>query len=137
MSTSVPGIRNLACSTAILVDDLLHGNVTSSGNSFFTGLITLTNEIDNLDSNLSNINAQLTDLTGIGTSSDNALTDVTNVLSTVQQVPSTSLPYQLLLNYNPPIDGSLSVVPTESTFKTVLGHYLNSSSLVGGIYTLV
>lgn len=81
---SAPGIRALACSTAIIVDDLLHGNVTSDGSSFFTGLITLTNEIDNLDSNLSNINAQLSDLQGTNTSSDNALTDVSNVLVNVQ-----------------------------------------------------
>ena len=41
MSTFGPTINSLGCSTAIFVDDLLNGNVTANGSSFFTGLNTL------------------------------------------------------------------------------------------------
>ena len=41
VSTFGPAITNLGCSSAIFFDDLLNGNVTSNGSSFFTGLNTL------------------------------------------------------------------------------------------------
>ena len=135
MSTFGPAINHLGCSAAIFVDDLLNGNVTSNGSAFFTGLNTLTAQIDNLDGNLSNINGNLTDLAGTGTTSETALNDVTAVLGNVQQIPDTTSPFQLTLVYNTPIDASSGTTP--STFKPVLGDYTNSSSLVGSLYTLI
>jgi uncharacterized protein YukE len=119
------------------VDDLLNGNVTLSGTTFFTGLNTLSNELSNLNANLNNINNNFSDFTttGAGSASDTLLTDLGTAKSNVQQIPDTSSPYQLVLAYQTPIDSSTGT--TDSTFKVVLGDYSNSSSLVGAVYTAI
>lgn len=54
----------MGCSTAIFVDDLLNGNVTTNGTDFFTGLNTLSANLDDLVTKLPDINGNFSDLTG-------------------------------------------------------------------------
>ena len=74
-----PAFTNLGCSLAIFTDDLINGNVTLDGTSFFTGLTLFSSNLNFLDTNLTNIQNNLTDLsdTASGTSKgyvDNILT---------------------------------------------------------------
>lgn len=141
VSSFGPAFTNLGCSTSIFVDDVLNGNVTSSGTSFFTGLNTLYNQLTNLDGNLSFIDSKLTDLNTTSSSkSYDALSYVTTSMTNVQKIPDTASPYVLNLKYPNPIDTAYSPAPTlsvDSLFKDVLGSYSNSNSLVGGLYTLL
>ena len=139
MSTFGPAINNLGCASAIFVDDLLNGNVTNNGSAFFTGLNTLSAQLNNLAGNLSFINSSLSDFTatGGGSDSDTALTNINSLLTQIQQIPDTSSPYKLVLTYSTPIDATVTSSTLDSTFIAVLGDYTNSSTLVGAFYTVV
>ena len=139
MSTFGPAINNLGCASAIFVDDLLNGNVTSNGSAFFTGLNTLSSQLTNLNGNLSNIAGNFSDFTtaGGGSVSDTALTNVNNILTSVEQIPDTTSPFKLVLTYNTPINTAGNTGTHASTFIDILGYSGNSSSLVGALYTLV
>ena len=136
MSSFGPGIKALGCSTAMMIDDLLNGNVTKNGSAFFTGLNTFANELNNLNNNFSAIDSSFADLNNpsSGTSFD-ALAALTASATEVQQIPAVAAPHQLVLNYNSPVDGTTG--STSSTFIPVLGDYTNSSSLVGALYTVI
>jgi hypothetical protein len=120
---------------------VLNGNVTSNGTSFFTGLNTLSNQLTNLDTNLSNINGNLSDLTDT-TASSNSKKAMDNIISVndnkVKVIPNAASPFKLDLSYGIPLD-ALTPTPNGliSSFVNVLGDYSNSSSLVGGLYTVL
>jgi hypothetical protein len=91
------------------VDDLLNGNVTTDGSTFFTGLNTLSAQINNLDSSLSNINTAMADLRGTNPATSDTLTALNNVNAAqteVQQIPNPTAPHQLTLQYRSPLDQS-------------------------------
>ena len=126
VSSFGPAFTNLGCSASIFVDDVLNGNVTSSGTSFFTGLNTLYNQLTNLDGNLSFIDTQLADFSSTAGSSKsfNALGYVSTSMTNVQKIPNTASPYVLNLKYPSSIDVDHTSSPTlsvDSLFKGVLG----------------
>ena len=129
VSSFGPAFTNLGCSASIFVDDVLNGNVTSSGTSFFTGLNTLYNQLTNLDGNLSFIDSKLTDLNtttsgGTVSTSYDALSYVSTSMTNVQKIPNTASPYVLNLKYPSSIDVAYTPAPTlsvDSLFKGVLG----------------
>ena len=126
VSSFGPAFTNLGCSASIFVDDVLNGNVTSSGTSFFTGLNTLYNQLINLVSNLNFIDTKLADLSdsSAGSVSFNALGYVSTSMTNVQQIPDTASPYVLNLKYPSSIDVNHTPSPTlsvDSLFKGVLG----------------
>lgn len=130
----------MGCSIAIFVDDLLNGNVTTDGSTFFTGLNTLSAQISNLDSSLSNINTAMADLTDTNPATSDTLTAYNNVdaaQTEVQKIPDSTAPYQLTLQYRSPLDQSAGLSNLDPQFKSVLGDYTQSSTLVGGLYTVV
>lgn len=137
----------MGCSTAIFVDDLLNGNVTSNGSDFFTGLNTLSSKLTDLNGNLTNINGNFSDLTGStpGTSPGQsqsllAYNNVDAVRTSTKEIPiGASAPYEI--NWFYMNDISASGGPTGGStvplFKSVLGIFSNSSTVVGGLYTAV
>jgi len=129
----------MGCAVSIFVDDILNGNITNSGTSFFTGLNTLTAQLNNLNGNLSIISSSFNDLanTGSGTSFD-ASNAVAARMVDVLQIPSTSSPYTLTLSYQTPIDATSPTVALTSTFPAILGSYNSSnSSLISSLYTVL
>lgn len=137
----------MGCSTAIFVDDLLNGNVTSNGSDFFTGLNTLSSKLNDLNGNLTNINTNFSDLTGatpgtgLGQSQSLlAYNNVDAVRTDIKEIPiGASAPYEI--NWFYMNDISASGGPTGGStvplFKSVLGIFSNSSTVVGGLYTAV
>lgn len=69
----------MGCSLAIFTDDLLNGNVTTDGTSFFTGLNIFSTSLTSLSGNLTNIQGNLTDLSNLA--SGTTYTDVNNLLT--------------------------------------------------------
>lgn len=62
-----PVFGKMACSAAIFTDDLLNGNVTDNGTSFFLGLNNFKNQMANLSNNLTDIKTALNTIKGGGT----------------------------------------------------------------------
>ena len=53
---------SVGCATSIIIDDILNGNVTTDGSSFFTGLTQLHAQLGYLSSNLTSINSTMAGL---------------------------------------------------------------------------
>lgn len=141
MTSFGPSISNVGCSVSIFVDDLLNGNVSTSGQSFFTGLNTLSAQLSYLDSQLGTINTAIDDLTDTNPASSDTLTAFNNVdaaRTLVQQIPNPAGPlYQLTLQYLSAIDQSAGTTAIDPLFKPILGDYSQTSTLVGGLYTVI
>ncbi len=90
-----------------------------------------------LSGSLSDINGNFSDFTTSGgaSQSDTAKTNVTTVRNQVRDIPNTVSPYKLTLTYNIPINAPTTTLL--SPFATVLGDHSNTSSLVGGLYTVI
>lgn len=136
VSTFGSGFSSMGCAVSVFVDDVLNGNVTNSGTSFFTGLNTLSAQLSNLNSSLADINGNFSDLANsTGGSSFNASAFVLSRMDDVKNIPD-STGSALTLAYSTPIDtGSGSSLT--STFVSILGSSANSSSLVGALYSVL
>jgi len=62
-----PVFGKMSCSAAIFTDDLLNGNVTDNGTSYFVGLNNFKNQMDDLNNNLTDIKNALNTIKGGGT----------------------------------------------------------------------
>ena len=49
------GVSDLQCASSMLFDDVVNGNVTADGQSFFTGITMLVNSITDLGNNMATI----------------------------------------------------------------------------------
>lgn len=54
-STFKKGLGDLTCSTSILMDDIVNGNVTTDGKSFFIGISKLITEMGILDTSMTTV----------------------------------------------------------------------------------
>lgn len=129
---------NLACATSIFTDDLLNGNVTTSGTSFFAGLNTLSAQLTSLGSNLNNLQTYLADLADTGGGPTKTCIDnIENVQTTdIKQIPDTSAPFKLVLSYSTPIDASGAPGTLNSAFIDVLGSF-DTSGLLFNVYNSI
>lgn len=133
-STFKEGIQDIQCSTAILFDDIVNGNVTLDGTAFFTGVTKLVSTIGDLQSNI-------TDITNNMTSLDTGLTTIVNDLSTarddLQKVPNNALSGgNAILDYKTKI--SDPYIPSAGTYTSDFVGLLGSSStggIIGEFYT--
>lgn len=130
----------MGCCTAIVFDDLLNGNATTDGKTFFTGLNTLNSQVSALNASLTDMNGNFSDFrtSGAGSDSDTALTNINAARDEVKQIPSTTGPsYQMTLTYQTPIDQSAGLSPADPQFKPILGHFADNSTMVGALYTIL
>lgn len=127
----------MACSLAIFTDDLLNGNVTLNGSSFFTGLTLFSSNLNNLDSNLTNIQTYLSDLSN--TAGGTTKTDVTNIANVeanyVKIIPDNAGTAAMNLVYNTPINSPSSTLA--STLNSILGTYTTNGSLMYNLYASI
>lgn len=123
------GVQNVFCSTAILFDDFLNGNITSDGSSFFTGLVQLQSQLNNLQGNITLINNTMKNMQSSNTNVSNALSSYTTALTSVAKIPADSVgSTQATLTYNTPLNTASPSTPISSNFPQTLG-----SNTTGGI----
>jgi hypothetical protein len=116
---------------AIFTDDLLNGNVTLNGSSFFVGLNQFNNQITSLSGNLTNISNNFTQLQNANPLMSTATTTISTTLTNIQNIPGATL------SYDSPINASPAPNPDVSTFNSILGTYTTSGSLVYILYQAV
>lgn len=90
-ATFKKGIDASTCAISVFMDDLVNGNVSSSGTSFWMGLSTLSTELGNINTNVVDIQNNLTTLA----SSDVTMTSYLNHALTArddsQKIPNNAL----------------------------------------------
>ena len=86
-TTNVKGrFISLQCSVAIFTDDILNGNVTTSGTEFFAGLTKLSSSISDISGNLTFLQGNMSALGGttgtIGSTTQASITTLTGIRDT-------------------------------------------------------
>jgi hypothetical protein len=131
-------LNNMGCSLAIFTDDLLNGNVTTDGTSFFTGLNVFSSKISDLSSNLGTITTSLSDLSN--TAAGDSKTYVGNIATVettyLQPLPTNAGSGAMTLTYNTPIDAATTGSLT-SSFPAILGTYTTSGTLLYKLYASI
>lgn len=131
--------QNMGCSLAIFTDDLLNGNVTADGTSFFTGLNVFSTSLTSLSGNLTNIQGNLTDLSNLA--SGTTYTDVNNLLTVqnnyIKKIPDNAGTGSMSLTYSTPINSASTTGTLTSSFVNILGTWSTSSTLVYNLYASV
>jgi len=136
-STFKNGIEDLQCSTAILFDDIVNGNVTADGSAFFTGVSVMVSTINDLNTNINDISNNMTNL-------NNGLTTIVNDMNTalgnIQQVPQgVASGGNAVIDYASKINepfGSTTQGTVSSAFVTALGSS-STGGIIGTIYSTI
>lgn len=118
----------MACSISMIPDDLLNGNVTNDGNSYFSGILTLKNNLNSFSTNSGTINAQLPAFNTASMAT--TMTSLTNLLNQIQVMDVLSVTTSTTIQYGA-IVGSQT-----STFPTTYGSY-NTGGLLQSYYNYV
>lgn len=130
--------KSMGCSLAIFTDDLLNGNVTLNGSSFFTGLNLFSGNLGYLGGNLTNIKNNLTDLSNLA--SGTTYTQVNNIqtaITTIKKIPDNAGTAAMNLVYNTPISAGTTTGTLSSSFNSILGTWSTNSTLVYNFYASV
>lgn len=135
-----PAFNNMGCSLAIFTDDLINGNVTLDGTSFFTGLTLFSSNLNFLDTNLTNIQNNLTDLadTTPGGTTQGYVDNIIAVEANVKNIPDGAGAINMPLSYNTPINSNSATANNLiSSFSGILGKWSTSSTLMYKLYNSI
>ena len=129
---------SVSCSTSIILDDIINGNVTLDASSFFLGLNQLNTQLGNLNGNLTSINSSMANLqTGSANMSavlaagNQALTDTAKIPANVNAGGNMAA-----ITYNTPLNSASPTGTITSDFPAALGSS-NTGGLVGNMYTTI
>jgi len=121
--------NSVSCASSIILDDILNGNVTTDGSSFFVGLNQFYTQLGYLNANLSSINSTMANLqsnssnmTSVSTSASTALTNIAKIPNNVDAGGNMTA-----IAYNTPLNSASPTSTISSVFPAVLG-----SSTTGG-----
>lgn len=121
-----------------MADDIMNGNTTTSGSSFFIGFNNLPTYLNYLKGNLSSINSNLAQIrsssptTSMNQAIAKAKTAEDNTIKISNNDPSGS---NLVLTYSTPLDTPSSTGTIASNFPEVLGSYSSKTGLVWRLYS--
>ena len=131
-------MMSTTCATSIIFDDILNGNVTQDGASFFLGLNQLHTQLGNLNGNLSTINSSMANLqtgsanmTAVLTAGDQALNDTAKIPNNVVAGGDMSA-----IAYNTPFNSGSATGTINSVFPSALGSS-TTGGYVGTLYTTI
>lgn len=128
----------MTCATSIVLDDLINGNVTTDGSSFFAGLIQLDTQLGYLNGNLTAINNSMANLAPTSTNITNVQNDATTALTAIAKIPNNvdAGGNMNAISYSTPLNSGSPTGTTNSIFPDLLGSS-NTNGYVGTLYTLV
>lgn len=133
-STFKEGLGDIQCSLSMMLDDVVNGNVTTSG-SYFIGVDPLITEVGRLNSNVGSLTTEMNNLDGTISTMGGRFTIMAN---NVKNAPkgdgsggSAVINYLGNIGDTAPASGS----SIQSKFVDVLGNFANASSIVGILYS--
>lgn len=129
---------SVSCASSIILDDILNGNVTTDGSSFFVGLNQLYTQLGNLNTNLTTINSTMANLlpnssnmTAVSTAATTALTNIAKIPKNVDAGGNMNA-----TAYNTPFNSASPTSAINSIFPTILGSS-TTGGYVGTLYSAV
>jgi hypothetical protein len=131
-------MNSMSCASSIILDDIINGNVTSSGSNFFLGLKQLDTQLGNLNGNLTTINNSMSNLqpssanmTAVTTAASNALSDTAKIPNNVNAGGNMNA-----IAYSTPLNSGSTTGTINSIFPGLLGSS-NTGGYVGSLYTTI
>ena len=97
-------MKNLTCSFAVVPDDLLNGNTTANGSTFFTGINKLSQSLDHFDGNFTDINNIISSFESTNTNMSSSITDGKTLMTNIRDIDSNSGNGMSNLTYGSPIN---------------------------------
>ena len=125
-------VSAVSCSVAITLDDLINGNVTSTG-KYFLGLQTLYSKIGIMQGNLSFIDSTLTSIVPTGTVGLETITRSNAAKSAIDVIPTGSAGGKVTAyNYGTPFDAPMASQTLPSKMPDDLGstNIIDSNSVI-------
>lgn len=128
----------MTCASSIVLDDLMNGNVTTDGTSFFSGLNEINVQLGYLNGNLTAINNTMANLAPSSTNMTNVQNDATAALTAIARIPKNlnAGGNMNTISYNTPFTSSSTTGTIDSIFPGILGSS-TTGGYVGTLYTLV
>lgn len=123
-------VGEVQCGVGIVFDDALNGNSSVDGENYFIGLTSLQNQLQIVNSNLTNIAVTIEPISSSGSQVAAINTQLTNAQTTITNIPN-GVGGDLTLNYNSPFDSATPTTTIPSLFPTVLGNSATPGTLVG------
>lgn len=131
-------INSMSCATSIVMDDILNGNVTTNGSSFFVGLNQLNLQLGYLNGNLTAINNTMQNLqsssanmTNVNNLANTALSDIAKIPANVNAGGNMSA-----ISYSTPLNSASPSSTITSTFPSLLGSS-TTGGFIGTLYNVV
>ncbi len=126
--------NDLSCTSGIVLDDVINGNSSlTNSNQFFSGVRTIYNQFNILNSQIGDLNVQIGKLGSNSVGVINANTQISSGLTSTASIPNLDSS-QLVLSYPSPIESSSPSSSIPSGFPSVLGTSTANPSLVYAAY---
>ena len=131
-------LDSMTCASSIVLDDLMNGNVTTDGTSFFAGLNQIRTQLGHLSGNLSAINNTMANLASNSTNMTNVQTDATAALTAIARIPRNVDAGGNMndITYNTPFNSASPTATITSIFPPILGSS-TTGGYVGTLHTFV
>ena len=127
------GLGDIQCSLSMMLDDVVNGNLTTSG-SYFIGVDPLITQITALNTNIGTINSSMVNLNTTLSSLSGVFTTMSNNVKNVPDGSGGSAVINYLGNIGDTAPATTgSAIP--SKFIDVLGNSTNTASIIGVLYT--
>lgn len=128
----------MTCASSIVLDDLMNGNVTTDGSSFFSGLNQINIQLGYLNGNLTAINNTMVNLAPSSSNMTNVQNDATSALTAIAKIPNNQNAGGNMnaISYNTPFNSASPTATINSIFPPILGSS-TTGGYVGTVYTLV
>ena len=130
--------NSVSCASSIILDDILNGNVTLDGSSFFVGLNQFYTQLGYLNANLSSINNTMANLTPNSSNMTTITNAATTALTNIAMIPNNvnsggNMP---AVAYSTPFNSASPTSTINSIFPSILGSS-TTGGYVGALYTAV
>lgn len=119
-------VIKLGCAGSMIADDLLNGNVTSDGSSYFTGLNMLNTQLGWFSGNLTTITTQLNNFDSANTNVTSALTLGNTLLTNIKNIDGNTGGGMATIAYAAPISANSqfpALLATSTTPGLLLDYY--------------
>ena len=128
----------MTCASSIVLDDLMNGNVTADGSSFFAGLSQIKTQLGYLNGNLTAINSTMSNIASNSTNMTRVQNDATAALAAIARIPNNvnAGGDMNTITYNTPFNSATITGNITSIFPPILGSSTTGGH-VGFLYTFV
>lgn len=130
--------NSVSCASSIILYDILNGNVTLDGSSFFVGLNQFYTQLGNLNTNLTSINNTMANLQPSSSNMTSITNSATTALTNIAMIPNNvnsggNMP---AIAYSTPFNSASPTSTINSIFPNILGSS-TTGGYVGGLYAAV